>query len=172
MAAYSAFEDAVYDALSPIFPNNQLIWSHGNGTEPENSYVSLYILSFDQIGSFEHSTNVQPVSGNDYSLLLNTHYEVLVQFMFRGPEAGDLQLSFNQSLNNPYYWEIIDKNNLSIMRKSPIRQAPQKRDTAWILGFNQDITFSFSYTEKQIIDPIEKIVLKDLNSGESFTIPN
>lgn len=172
MSIFTDLQDSIYDSLKPIFPDKEIVWMYLNNLEPEDSYIGLYVLEMDQVGREEYSTNVEPIdaSGN-YSILLSSQYEATLQVNFRGSEAQDLALRLNQATSNPYFWEIWDKNKLSIMRKSSLRSAPQKRDTQWVMGFNQDLTLSFAYTQKQMIDPIEKIILVDKDTGEEIIIP-
>ena len=170
--AYTDFQDRLYNVISAMFPDNLVIWANGNGTEPEEAYVSMYLINLPQVGREEVSTYAAEISPNSdtYQLYVKVTYEALVQFSFRGTGAGDLAHSFSLKLNNPYFWELFTENNLSKMRQSTLRNAPQKRDTVWVEGFNQDVTFAYAYTSDQPIEVIEQVIVRD-SDNNVFLIP-
>ncbi|MCY1429466.1 hypothetical protein D9M71_453840 [compost metagenome] len=92
-------------------------------------------------------------------------YELTVQFGFCGSLAGDMAHSFTQRVNNnPISLEAFKAEKLSVMRKSPIRRAPQKRETRWVEYFNQDVIFSYIVNTQQPIDWVEGVVIADETS--------
>jgi len=171
---YTSLQDSLYNGVKAIFPNNEVIFSHPNGTEPTGSYVVIYILSMDQIAR-QYQSTLASSSGqafpNDYQIAITTPYEALVQFTFVGDESGDMAQEFSQALSNVRYWEEFQRNNLSVMRKSLIRNSPQRRESVWVMDFNQDVTFAYSLRTIQTIDVVEKVEIENSLTGKTFTIP-
>lgn len=161
---YKGVKDAVRNvtltALSE-FNNPVVIHSYGNGLEPAESYVALNILSITQVG--HHSTST--LASVDEKLSIQVCYEALVQFTFVGSMSGDMIQSFTQRINNnPLSLQALKANNLGLMRKSSIRNTPQKRDTKWVDYYNMDVTFNYIVNTNQLIDVVEGVVIADETS--------
>lgn len=150
------------------FSTSPIIFSHGDGDEPSESYVVINILNIDQQG--HHSTSV--LTDQDRKLTFSTAYEVLVQYSFVGSQSGNMIHEFNQNLgNNPLVTEEFSRYKVGYMRKSPIRRIPQRRDTQWVEYFNIDVTFNYIVNTEQLVDTVETVVVEDVLSGEIFTVP-
>lgn len=171
MSIYSQLEDGLRNvalvALSE-FTNPQVIFSHVNGTEPAESFVIINILSNTQQG--HHTTST--LTDTQEILATQASYEVFVQFSFCGSKSGEMSSSFNQRINNNHkVFEELAKNNMGVMRKSPMRRAPQKRDTKWVEYHNLDVTFSYTVVTQELVDVIEVVILQDVITGDVFTVP-
>lgn len=139
------------------FTSPVVIFSNSNGLEPSESYCVVNILSINQIGHHNTSTKVNLAS----ELSIQVVYEAMVQLSFVGSLSGDMGQSFTQRINNnPLTLQELKRNKLSVMRKSLIRRAPQKRDTAWIEYSNMDVTFSYIVNTQQVIDTVEGVVIQ------------
>lgn len=173
MAAYSELKSALYKTVTTMFPTTQVIWMYSGGTEPSSPYIGLHILNMDQIGREEISSYAEETAeGSDfYRLNVKATYEAFIQVSFRGSTAGDLAHEFNQSLNNPLSWEAMYRNNLSKMRQSSVRNAPQLRETKYVQAFNQDVTFAYAYNTEQLIDVIEQVIIVNEATGDRYEIP-
>lgn len=179
MAAYSevrkAIRRAVIQSLIEYFPTTEdqdkyIFFSHTGGTEPSNPFVVINILDDVQIG--KHSTSTLSNPSNNI-LYVRASYEIRVQFSFCGSTAGDMAKSFSQRINNnPLSFESLNKEKLSVMRKSNIRRAPQKRDTKWVEYFNQDVVFSYIINTQQVVDWVEAVVIESDISSSSGTEPS
>ena len=171
-----AIRRAVIQSLIEYFPtqadqNNYIFFSHSGGTEPSSPFVVINILGIEQIG--KHSTSSLTDSTNTL-INIRASYEINVQFSFCGSTAGDMAQSFSQRINNnPLSFEALNKEKLSVMRKSNIRRAPQKRDTGWVEYFNQDVVFSYILNTQQTVDWVEAVVIEDAISQppEIFSVP-
>lgn len=171
MSIYSTLRPAIRSVAlvaNSEYPTMPTIYSHQNGLEPAESYLSINILDVQQIG--HHST---PALTTATEILdVRVVYEVMVQFSFFGSLAGDAAHSFTQRINNnPLVFEELSKQKLGIMRKSTLRRAPQKRDTQWIEAFNIDITFNYIVNTAQPVDVVEIVILQEEYSGDIFTVP-
>lgn len=173
MGAYTELQDAVYNSVSAMFPQSEVIWMYEGGTEPTSPYIGLYILDLEQIGREEVSTFAEETStgSNQYRINIKVTYEAQVQVHFRGSGAGDLAHEFNQTLNNPLFWEVARENNLSKMRKSSLRNSPQQRETKWVQGYNQDVTFAYCYLTEQIVDTIDQVIIVNTTTGDRYFVP-
>lgn len=167
---------ATAKSLQEYFPttdaqNNGIIFSHGNGLESSSPYVVINILGHTQQGRSE----VASTTNETFELIYQTSYEVSVQYSFIGSTSGDMAHLFSQRMNggNPFALESFRKENLGYMRKSEIRRAPQKRDTKWVEGFNQDFVFSYNIRTTQVVDWIESVILENkiIDPSETFTVP-
>ena len=164
MSIYSGVRDSVRNtvlvALSD-FTNPMVIFSHSNGLEPAESYVVINLLSITQQG--HHSTST--LTNTNEELSIQVAYEVLVQLTFVGSQAGDMVQSFTQIINNnPLSLQSLQANNLRIMRKSPSRNNPQKRDTKWVDYHTMDVTYNYIVNTNQLIDVVEGVVIADETS--------
>lgn len=171
MSLFSDVKDAVRNvtltALSE-FTNPIVIHSYGNGLEPAESYVAINILSIEQQG--HHSTS----SRLDTSFRQSTQvaYEALVQVTFIGSKAGDMVQSFTQRINNNYkVFEALTRNKLGVMRKSQVRNTPQRRDTKWVDYYNIDVTFSYIGLTQDVVDIVEAAVVQDVTANTIFRVP-
>ena len=168
---YTQLEDNIRNvalvALSD-FPDTPVIFSHISGLEPAESYVIINILSNTQVG--HHSTS--SLTNDEEILSTQVSYEVYVQFSFCGSKSGDLAMTFNQRINNNHrVFEALTLNNLGVMRKSPTRRAPQKRETKWVEYQNMDVTFSYIIATQEAANTIEVVIVQDLQTGEVYTVP-
>lgn len=161
MSVYKDVKDSVRNVALTVlsdFPNPMVIHSYGNGLEPAESYVTINILSITQVG--HHSTST--LTSVDEKLSVQVCYEALAQFTFIGSNAGDMVQSFTQRINNnPLSLQALRANNLGLMRKSPIRNTPQRRDTKWVDYYNMDVTFNYIVNTDQVIDVVDGVVIEE-----------
>lgn len=161
---YSGVRDSIRNtvlvALSD-FTNPMIVFSHQDGLEPAGSYVVINLLSITQQG--HHSTST--LTNLDEKLSIQVCYEVMTQLTFVGSQAGDMVQSFIQRINNnPLSLQALQANNLGIMRKTPSRNNPQKRDTKWVDFHTMDVTYNYVVNTNQLVDVIEGVVIADETS--------
>lgn len=150
--------NVVTKALSYEFPNTVVIHSYQNGIEPKTTYVALNLLQLQQVGHASVST----LTSTTEKLSFGVTYQVDVQVSFFGENSGDAISSLVQNINNnPLVLEEIKKNNLGFLRKSVVRNNPQKRDTVWVDSFNITLTFNFIVGNEQLVDVVENVVLEN-----------
>lgn len=164
MSVYKGVRDAVRNvtltALSD-FVNPVVVFANQDGLEPAESYVTINLLSITQQG--HHSTST--LTSVDEKLSIQACYEALIQFTFVGSMSGDMIHSFTQRINNnPLSLQALRANNLGLMRKSSIRNSPQRRDTRWVDYHNMDVTFNYIVNTDQVIDVVEGVVIADETS--------
>lgn len=168
---FTALEDGIRAGAIIALGNYStapIIFSHGNGDEPAESYVVINILNIQQQG--HHATST--LTETDRKLPINVAYEALVQYDFVGSLSGNMVHEFNQHLgNNPLVIEEFRKHKIGYMRKSQIRRIPQKRETQWVEYFNIDVTFNYIVNTLQPVDTIETVVIQDVINDVTFTVP-
>ena len=171
MNIYTNLQDAIRSVAlkaNSEFPTMPVIFSHQNGSEPSETYLVINILNFEQIG--RHSTP-QLTDAQEY-LDIRVLYECMVQFSFVGSLSGDASHSFAQRINSiPAVLEENSRQKLGFLRKTPIRRAPQKRETQWIEGFNLDCTYNYIINTREKVDVVEHVVLEDYYTGDQCTLP-
>lgn len=163
-------------ALNPSYPTTPVIFSHGGGDEPAESYVVINIISDEQQGHGGSSTVVEPIDEATATLNFHAVYEVMVQYSFIGSLSGGLAKEFNHRINNdPLVRLEIQRNELGLMRKSQIRRIPQKRETQWVEYNNMDVTFNYIVNTGTVVDVIDAVVIEtDFQDGEPteiFSVP-
>ena len=185
MSILSTLSDSVWQGTTDLFTtiglSPQVIAAYQNGTEPAGAYVTYNIIGCDQVGRVEEATltdDGDPLDPNIKYLWFKAFYTANVQFNFIGVGSGDIALEFQHNVNNNrVVLEKWQKANLSPMRKSNIRNNPQKRETGWVDAYVIDVTFSYVAQSKQVIDWVEHIVVNGdfvdvvSNNGIHTTIP-
>lgn len=175
MSIYSQLETSLYDScvagLSNYYPNTPIIFSHGSGPEPNVPYITLQILSVEQMGRTQTATRADPVYNEDeeithYVLNSQGHYEVTVQFSGVGSNAGGLTFDFHHLLNTTLVWEKFQINSLYPIRKTDVRRAPMLRETQWVERYNFDVVFTYSVSTNQTVDVIEYYTLTRESTGQ------
>ena len=160
--------NVVVKALSYDFPNMPVIFAFQGGTEPPSSYATINLLSSKQIGHAQTGTLVDAVD----KLHFSSTYETEVQISFFGSQSGDAISTFVQNINNnPVVLEETRKNGLGFLRKSQVRNNPQKRDTVWVDSYNMLITFNCTIGSEQLIDVVEHVVFELQDDGTQIAVP-
>lgn len=168
-----AIRNVTLKALDEL-TNPLVIYSHANGNEPADSYVTVSILNVDQTGRHVSSGLVE-ANATTFEETIKVSYEVMTQLSFVGSKSGEMAYSLYQRINNnPLVLEEAARNKLGFMRKSQVRRAPQKRDTTWVEYHNLDVTFSYHVVTKQVVGIVEGITVEGVYNDtiqDNFTIP-
>lgn len=144
-----------------------IIFSHGNGLEPAESYCVINIMNTQAMGRGFESTAIDPTVGIVYT----QQYEVSVRFQFYGPGAGELSYCLFENINkNRLVRQIFQNLGISPTRKTPVRRVPQLRTITWIDSFTLDVVFSFNHKTTQLTSWVEHIRIRD-EKGNIQTIP-
>lgn len=160
--------NVVTKALSFDYPTIPVIFAFQGGTEPPSTYATINLLSSKQVGHAQTGTLVDTLD----KLHFSATYETEVQISFFGSQSGDAISSFVQNINNnPVVLEETKKNGLGFLRKSQVRNNPQKRDTAWVDSYNMLITFNCTIGSEQLIDVVEHIVFELQDDGTQIVVP-
>lgn len=162
----TALRNVVLKGLAE-FPNVPVIFAHQSGSEPPSTYCTIYLLRVEQQGRKMVST----LTDTQRHTSFDAAYEVQAQFSFFGSNSGDAAYSLSQRLSNsPFLLEELSKNKLGYMRKTQVRNNPQRRETQWIESFNFDVHFSYVVSTKELVEYVDAVVVQDTN-GNEFTVP-
>lgn len=145
--------------INPSYSSVDVINAHGNGPEPKNTFCVVNIIDVQQEGSATHSTFI-PDSPDGEEMWFSVNHRVFAQFSFIGEKAGEYAFNFRHHLvNNVVCREAFQRNSLSPGFKSALRNAPQRRETKWVEGFNMDVDFGFIIQTRQEIEWVEFITV-------------
>lgn len=172
MGIYSDVQSGLYNvvtkSLSYEYPTLPIIFAYQNGTEPSSTYATLNLLQLRQVGRGTIST----LANTDETIDFGVVYEGDVQVSFYGSESGDAINSFIHNINNnPLVLEEIKVNNLGFMRKSQIRNNPQKRSTGWVDSFNMTITINYIVSTNEAVDVVEHVIFEIQDDGQQIVVP-
>lgn len=161
MSIYSSVREAIRrTALTALsdFTNPVIVFSHQDGLEPAESYVVINMLSITQQG--HHSTST--LTNLSEELSVQVAFEVMTQFTFVGSKSGDMAQTFTQNINsNPLSLQSLKANRLGLMRKTALRNNPQRRDTKWVDYNTMDVTYNYIINTNQLVDVVEGVVIAD-----------
>jgi hypothetical protein len=163
--------EATIDAfeLSDIaIPEDKIIFSHGNGLEPNSNYCVINILENRQKGRASESTRTKEgATWEQQSLPFTVFYYAKVQFSFIGKDALDVGMEFqNNVTNNRQVIEAYQYKSLSPVNKTDLKRLPKLRETDWVETTTIDLDFGYSVQRYQDINWIEYIVV----NGNTFRI--
>lgn len=162
MDIYEALENGVRDVALVVnkdHPDTPIIFSHGNGPEPSQSYILINILSVEQEGG----SSISPLLNRGNKLDMRVMYTSLVQFSFYGSESGKLAHNFIHMINSPFASEVMSSKNLSILSKTRLRRNPQKRETQWVDAFSFDARFNYIVNSPLDVGWVESVVTQHQN---------
>lgn len=163
----TALRNVVVKGLAE-FPNVPVIFAYQSGSEPPATYCTIYLLRVEQQGRKMVST----LADTQRHTSFDAAYEVQAQFSFFGSNSGDAAYSLSQRLSNsPFLLEELSKNKLGYMRKTQVRNNPQRRETQWIESFNFDVHFSYVVSTKELVDTVAQVTIRDNFSSQQTSIP-
>jgi hypothetical protein len=150
------------------YPDTQVIYRDESGAEPKRTYATVYLLSLEQTGGTTTSSRLD----EDLTYYYQTPYEATVQYSFYGKDAPSIAYSSHMRMaNSVLNRESSQASNMSIIRKSPVRRIPQKRDTKYVEMCTYDVTYSFISGFTQVLQPIEQVVIEDTIQDVVISIP-
>ena len=172
MNIYSSLQTGLWNvvakALSYDFPTMPIIFAYQNGLEPAESYVTMNLLNNQQIGHSQTGT----LTDTQDKIHFAATYEADIQISFFGSKSGDAVTAFVQNINNnPLVLEEIRKNKMGFMRKTQVRNNPQRRDTKWVDSFNMDVVVNYTVGSEQLVDVVEHVVFELQDDGTQIVVP-
>ena len=167
---YEKLENAVRDVsllANKNHPDTPVIFSHQNGSEPPQTFISVNLLRVEQQGK----SSIAGRLNRDDTLDVRVVYDALVQISFLGDEAGKIAHDFLHYFNSPETLEAMSKHKVALLRKTSLRRNPQRRDTRWVESFNFDATFNYIVNTPELITPVEHIVIDESYADDIRVIP-
>lgn len=157
-------ENALALSVKAIFPSTTVIQANQDGPEPPGTYIYILPIGIYHVGRSQAST----LTDDDEKLLIRQEYEVDVRFGFIGPNAGNLAMDFSAALQNVYYFEQWQKNNLSLRDRKSVMRVPTVRETRFTNHYTMSAKFGFA---TQTIQPIPVIDYVTLNGVVISNLP-
>lgn len=156
MSIYEELEESLYNAIEKTFQilgeSIVITFSHQNGLEPTDNYVSINVLELTREGRASKSgmAYFPATRAEEYAV---QGYSGLIQLNFYGTGAGELSSLFHsQFMNNTPVRESFLRNNLAPRTISNLRRAPQLRDTVWVNAFAMDVRVGWAVRTIQDVD--------------------
>lgn len=154
----TSLEDALYNSVRAVFPTTTVIFTHQDGPEPSGTYIYILPIAINHAGRTYAST----LTDVNEKLHIRQEYEVDVRFGFIGSNADNLALDFSAALENVYYSEQWQNNNLSLRDRRNIFRVPQTRETRYTKHYTIQARFGFAVRTLQTVPVIETIVFNDV----------
>ena len=176
-----AVRRGVWASLQDYYPTHNedtapIIFSHLNGTEPDDSYVVISVLGVYSQGRGSSST----LTSTDFKVSYSSAYEVEFRILFVGGDSGDMAHTLSNKLYSPLIQDIFRQEGLGFIRKGNIAYSPVKRETRWVDYHTLDITFTYQVVSEEQIDYFESAIINGIveNEGgvevynETFGVPD
>ena len=176
-----AVRRGVWASLQDYYPTHSedtapIIFSHLNGTEPDDSYVVISVLGVYSQGRGSSST----LTSTDFKVSYSSAYEVEFRILFVGGDSGDMAHTLSNKLYSPLIQDIFRQEKLGFIRKGNIAYSPVKRETRWVDYHTLDITFTYQVVSEEQIDYFESAIINGIveNEGgvevynETFGVPD
>lgn len=170
MDIYTKLEESLYEALTKSFEVSGkplvVAFSHENGVEPTEDYVSVNVLDLVRQGQASKSGMAGFSAGvaKEYAV---QSYESLVQLNFFGENSPDhATWLHSQFKGNTVIREGFLRNNLAPRTISNMRRAPQLRDSVWVKSFSMDIRVGWAVRTVQDVDWADVVTI----NGQSIPL--
>lgn len=159
--SYTAVEDAVVTALTPILTPLGLYLAYQNGPEPATPYCMINVRDLDAVGREQISSQANELL-DEFNLTIIENYQTTIQFEFTGKNlssnnGGDEALKFSTLLMTPVVQQALRAAGLSYLSKSVIRRVPKLRETAWYTAFVIDVAFLVTIETVQQTNVVDSV---------------
>lgn len=162
-----AVRRGVWEALKDYYPDDNedsapIIFSHLNGTEPQDSYVVISVLGVYQQGRGSTST----LTSTDFKVSYSSAYEIEFRVLFVGPDGGDMAHTLSNKMYSPLVQNTFRQEKLGFIRKGGVAYSPVKRETRWVDYHTLDITFTYQVVSEEQIDYFESAIINGIVENE------
>ncbi len=179
MNIYQDLEDSLYNIVSTLHPDWNILFAFTNAAEPVNPYLIIDVKRLNPIGREYTST---PTRGGDGIKLLQTttqDHEATVRFEFIGKyddqtSVAEMAQLLQIELRSPAGYELQAANRLSLFKLSTLRRLPLPRDTDVYMIYQLDCTFAYTSsitTEQEYAAGLKgDCIYHDANQPPDYTI--
>lgn len=182
MNIYQDLEDSLYNIVSDLHPDWNILFAFTNAPEPSNPYLVIDVKKLNPCGREYGST---PTLGEDGVKLVQTtiqDYETTVRFEFVGKyddqtSVAEMASQLQFELRTPKGYELQALNRLSLFNLTTLRRLPLPRDTDMYMIYQLDAVFAYSTvstTEQDYAEAITSItgegVYHDANEPPDYVI--
>lgn len=149
MNIYQDLEDSLYNIVSALHPEWNILFAFTNAAEPQNPYLVIDVKKLNPCGR-EYSS--VPTIGEDGTKLIQTttqDHEATVRFEFIGKyddqtSVSDMAQTLQVELRTPEGYELQATNRLSLFNLSTLRRLPLPRDTDVYMIYQLDCVFAYT----------------------------
>jgi hypothetical protein len=179
MNIYQDLEDSLYNIVSELHPDWNILFAYTNAAEPVNPYMVIDVRKLHPCGR-EYSS--VPTIGEDGMKLIQTttqDNEATVRFEFIGKyddqtSVAEMAQQLQYELRSPSGYELQASNRLSLYNKTTLRRLPLKRETDMYMIYQLDCIFAYTAsitTEQEYTTAIKgNGVYHDANEPPDYTI--
>lgn len=149
MNIYQDLEDSLFNIVSEMHPDWNILFAYTNAAEPVNPYLVIDVRKLNPCGR-EYSS--VPTIGADGTKLIQTttqDHEASVRFEFIGKyddntSVADMAQTLQYELRTPTGYELQAINRLSLYEQTTLRRLPLKRDTDMYMIYQLDCIFAYT----------------------------
>lgn len=149
MNIYQDLEDSLYNIVSELHPDWNILFAFTNAPEPLNPYLVIDVKKLNPCGREYNST---PSFGEDGEQLTQTtiqDHEATVRFEFVGKyddqtSVAEMASLLQLELRSAKGYELQAINRLSLFNLTTLRRLPLPRDTDMYMIYQLDAVFAYS----------------------------
>lgn len=176
---YQDLEDSLYNIVSQLHPDWNILFAFTNAPEPVNPYLVIDVKKLNPVGREYTST---PTIGADGTKLIQTttqDHEASVRFEFVGKyddqtSVADMAQKLQIELRTPSGYLLQAENRLSLFKLSTLRRLPLPRETDIYMIYQLDCVFAYTAvitTEQDYATALEGGgIYHDANRPPEFTL--
>lgn len=148
MNIYQDLEDSLYNIVSELHPDWNILFAYTNAPEPSNPYLVIDVKKLNPCGREYNST---PTIGEDGTKLIQTtlqDHETTVRFEFVGKyddqsSVSEMAQMLQIELRSAKGYELQAINRLSLYNLTTLRRLPLPRDTDMYMIYQLDAVFGY-----------------------------
>lgn len=149
MNIYQDLEDSLYNIVSELHPDWNILFAFTNAPEPTNPYLVIDVKKLNPCGREYNST---PTIGEDGTKLIQTtvqDHEASVRFEFVGKyddqtSVAEMASQLQIELRSAQGYELQATNRLALYNLTTLRRLPLPRDTDMYMIYQLDAVFAYA----------------------------
>ncbi|WVS24490.1 hypothetical protein PSPHG_CDS_0009 [Pseudomonas phage Psxphi15] len=149
MNIYQDLEDSLYNIVSELHPDWNILFAFTNAAEPTNPYLVIDVKKLNPCGREYNST---PTIGENGTKLIQTtiqDHEATVRFEFVGKyddqtSVAEMASQLQVELRSATGYELQAVNRLSLFNLTTLRRLPLPRDTDMYMIYQLDAVFAYT----------------------------
>lgn len=179
MNIYQDLEDSLYNVVSELFPDWNILFAFTNAPEPTNPYLVIDVKKLNPCGREYSSTPTVGESGRKLIQTTIQDHEATVRFEFVGKyddqtSVAEMASQLQLGLRTPKGYELQAVNRLSLYKLTTLRRLPLPRDTDMYMIYQLDAVFAYSAqftTEQDYATALKgEVIYHDANEPPDYVI--
>lgn len=149
MNIYQDLEDCLYNIVSELHPDWNILFAYTNAPEPLNPYLVIDVKKLNPCGREYNSTPTVGADGEKLSQTTIQDHEASVRFEFVGKyddqtSVAEMASQLQLELRSAKGYELQAINRLSLFNLTTLRRLPLPRDTDIYMIYQLDAVFAYS----------------------------